>query len=102
MDLHELRLLHVSSCFLLVELHKFFLMIENFLEKFFPSRPSSQFLTTSHLLLKSVNCSSFFLVMSLNSGAFVKLTVNQLSLKQIVTLGFCHNLFIYILISFVA
>ena len=72
---HELCLLHVALCFLLMIFDELFLVIKHFFQEFLPTSSSTQLLTTSHLLLESIYRSSLFFVLGLNSGAFVKLTV---------------------------
>ena len=77
-----------------MELGKFFLMVEDFLEELFATGASSVFLSTAHLLLKSVQSAGLLFGLRKDFGASVEVTVDQLCLEQVVSLGLCHHFLI--------
>jgi hypothetical protein len=86
-------LLHLILPFL-VEFNEVFLMLQDLLQELFPARPASNLLTWAHLLLEPFNGFGFLLRGCEDTSAFVKLTVTQLMLVQIVTAGLGKQLLV--------
>ena len=76
---------------LFVKLNKLFLSVKDFFKEFLSTSPSSHFLSRSHLLLKSIQSARFFLTVSENALSFVKVSVDELGLKEEITVRLAHQ-----------
>ena len=75
-----------------MEFEKLFLPVEHFPEELFSPLASSHLLTRTHLLLESINGTSFLLAVSENSLTFVKLSIDKLPLKKLITVALLEHL----------
>ena len=76
---------------LFVELDELLLSVKDFFEEFLSSSASSHLLSRAHLLLKSVQSARFFLTVSENALSFVKVSVDELGLKEEITMRLAHQ-----------
>jgi hypothetical protein len=76
----------------LVKFNELFLVVQHFLEEFFASRPASMFLAIAHLLFEAVQSLGFLLALREHFSAFIKLSVAQLSLEEVIAMRLCEQL----------
>ena len=82
-----------------MELEELFLAIEYFLKEFFAACPTAHLLSRSHLLLKTIESSSFFLAVSEYALTLIEVAVDQLVLEKMISVAFAHELSICLLIG---
>ena len=82
-----------------MKLEELFLTIKDFLEEFFTACPAAHLLSRSHLLLKAIQSSGFFLAVSEYSLAFIEVSVDQLVLEKVIAVTFAHEFCIGLLIG---
>lgn len=80
-------------------LKELLLAVKHFLEELFTAGTSTQLLSAPHLLLESVQCLRLLLVDCENALSLVELAIDELILKQVITVALTHQLGIGLLIS---